>query len=65
MSDWIKWKWTPEKPYPETLDTKVRAKWSDGEKDYSPLPVRAWKWAFNTPECQELLITHYSIAEDR
>lgn len=30
MTDWIKWNWTPEKPYPETLDTDVFVKFRDG-----------------------------------
>ena len=27
---WIEWTWTEEKPYPETLDTVVYVKFSDG-----------------------------------
>ena len=28
---WIEWTWTEEKPYPETLDTKVDIKYANGE----------------------------------
>lgn len=31
MTDWIKWEWTPEKPYPETLETMVYVKFRNGE----------------------------------
>lgn len=30
MSEWIEWKWTEEKPYPETLETEVYVKYRDG-----------------------------------
>lgn len=30
MADWIEWKWTPEKPYPESLGTEVYVKFKDG-----------------------------------
>lgn len=29
-NEWIEWKWTPEKPYPETLDTMVYTRHDDG-----------------------------------
>lgn len=29
-NNWIEWKWTPEKPYPETLETEVYVKYNDG-----------------------------------
>lgn len=32
MPDWIEWKWTPEKPYPETLETRVLVKFRDGKE---------------------------------
>lgn len=36
MSDWIKWNWTPEKPYPETLETNVFVRFRCGlESKYS------------------------------
>jgi len=30
MTDWIEWKWTPEKPYPETLETEVYVEYKCG-----------------------------------
>lgn len=30
MIDWIEWKWTEEKPYPETLGTEVYVKYKRG-----------------------------------
>ena len=28
---WIEWTWTEEKPYPESLDTKVDIKYANGD----------------------------------
>lgn len=42
---WTEWKWTSEKPYPETLDTEVFVKFSDGTDDYGnheAMEVRWW-----------------------
>ncbi len=45
-NNWIEWKWTPEKPYPETLDTMVHVAFTDLETrvdhDRSDLPVSFW-----------------------
>lgn len=30
MSNWVGWKWTEEKPYPETLDTMVYVRFRAG-----------------------------------
>lgn len=30
---WIEWKWSPEKTYPETLETEVEIRYK-GEEDY-------------------------------
>jgi len=32
MNEWIEWKWTPEKTYPETLETKIDVKFDDGDQ---------------------------------
>lgn len=29
-NNWIEWKWTPENPYPETLETEVYVRYRDG-----------------------------------
>ncbi len=45
MSEWIDWKWSAEKPYPETLGTKVYIKTGDGFDDTAcskPLSVGYW-----------------------
>lgn len=35
---WIEWTWTEDKPYPETLDTKVDIKYANGEVElYEPV----------------------------
>lgn len=41
---WIDWKWTEEKPYPETLDTRVHVMMRDGWNDSkgSPIAVAFW-----------------------
>lgn len=59
MSDWIEWKWTEEKPYPETLETKVYVKCHDGydecKKKFPSSPVGEWHWDIDD-------ITHYKLA---
>ena len=40
---WIEWTWTEEKPYPETLDTVVYVKFSDGTyNEYFADTVEWW-----------------------
>lgn len=42
-NDWIEWKWTPEKPYPEELGTEVFVKYADGAGvDWGSLTVSFW-----------------------
>lgn len=43
-SNWIEWKWTEEKPYPETLDTKVIVKFADGWDDSESTVHRTVAW---------------------
>lgn len=75
MSEWIEWKWTPEKPYPETLETRVLTKRGKGKErsiDKTPSSVGFWfgdedvgtvsNWNINCKEWAR--ITHYRIAED-
>lgn len=70
---WIEWNWTPEKPYPETLDTLVYIKClSDGyvEGDFSyPSPVSEWLCDSIVGEGKNIWephhhgsITHYRLA---
>jgi hypothetical protein len=41
--DWIEWVYTPEKPYPETLETKVLVQFLDGFcNDLPPHTVEYW-----------------------
>lgn len=42
---WIEWVYSPEKMYPETLDTKVLVSFRDGREDTSsdPQTVRFWR----------------------
>lgn len=48
MTEWTPWKWTLEKPYPETQDTMVRVvlDWEDPEKELNSKPdlVSEWNW---------------------
>lgn len=44
MSDWIEWKWTPEKPYPETLETLVDVKFRNVESEGSDF-VKNWDFS--------------------
>lgn len=30
MSNWVRWSWSKEKPYPETLETAVDVRFADG-----------------------------------
>lgn len=59
MSEWIEWKWTEEKPYPETLETRVFICLDGLELGIQPFDdfVENWWWE---PEDG---ITHYRIAE--
>lgn len=41
MSNWIEWKWSPEKTYPETLETEVVVKYRDGLEGGAN-PVSHW-----------------------
>lgn len=45
-NEWIEWNWTPEKRYPETLETLVYIKClSDGyEEDYRYDPAEIGYW---------------------
>lgn len=41
-SEWIEWKWSPEKTYPETLETEVWVKYRDGMVSHIPDKVAFW-----------------------
>lgn len=69
--EWIEWTWTEEKPYPETLETKVYVKFQDGEDDThnnAPETVKFWKdgltskWQKANLFDSGALITHYKLA---
>lgn len=69
--DWIEWHWTPEKPYPETLETEVFVAFTDNDirviHDKEPLPVSFW-FGEGTPSTSNWVagsyasITHYKLA---
>lgn len=41
--EWIEWKWSPEKKYPETLKTKVFVKLRNGDEHVKVArPVSCW-----------------------
>lgn len=61
QNNWIEWKWTPENPYPETLETMVDIRWVNGGEIDSPAPVKYWEWDIQGNDTD---ITHYRIAED-
>lgn len=42
MNDWIEWVYTPEKPYPETLDTLIYVRHRNGWEDLTPIHVGFW-----------------------
>jgi hypothetical protein len=70
MSDWIEWKWTPEKPYPETLETMCYVIFGDGWDSYENESIaKVGFWVYGVNNFREDLspserITHYRIAED-
>lgn len=68
-ADWIEWKWTPEKPYPETWETLVYIKClSDGYEEtyeYDPDVVSYWMSVDNKNIWEPNhygSITHYRLA---
>lgn len=69
QNNWIEWKWTPEKPYPETLKTRVHIKcrdgWEGGDKSKRST-VAFWRLGFDNwiDDNSGDAITHYRIAED-
>lgn len=68
-NDWIEWKWTPEKPYPETLETKIHVRFDDGD-ELGPFSVFMWydkldDWNNYHPDSEWPMVTHYRIAEDK
>ena len=64
MSEWIEWKWTPEKPYPETLETRVWIKLDNVDTDEHTYPSMVKYWEWDDFELGNGKITHYRIAED-
>lgn len=43
MNDWIEWHYTPEKPYPETLDTELSmVRFRDGQEYCTNWTVEIW-----------------------
>lgn len=68
MSDWIEWRWTPEKPYPEIFETKVLVRYADGCETKRPLTVGSWiisapKRSGWHPSRGQYRITHYRVVE--
>lgn len=76
MSDWIEWRWTPEKPYPETLETEVYVAFTDEvftddvrvDHDKNKLPVSFW-YGEGTPSTSNWFpgsyasISHYKVVK--
>lgn len=65
---WIKWTWTKEKPYPETLDTMVDVLFYGDTEIYENFRVEVWsEYAldnFNPHEASgRQLISHYRISK--
>ncbi len=58
--NWIEWKWTPEKPYPETLDTMVDILWVTGDGPESPEKVEYWEWDIQGNDTD---ISHYKVVK--
>lgn len=50
---WIEWVYSPEKQYPETLDTKVLVKFRDGEVLKTECSVSFWYSSFEPCEHRE------------
>lgn len=67
MSDWIKWEWTKEKPYPETLETDVYVRWNDGDDDDQVWQVSDWCLRrinfYNPKSSPQYYITHYKVVK--
>lgn len=66
--EWIEWTWTEEKPYPETLGTKIYIRHRDGETDDAdgaPLSVGFWRRHHNLWHHSGSIddITHYKVAK--
>ena len=59
-SEWIEWKWTEERPYPETLETRVHVKFRCGDTDeyFKAQTVSQWGWE----KKEGNPITHYRLA---
>lgn len=53
-NDWTEWTYTDEKPYPETLDTKVIVKFRDGVESCYVLEVDLWCGDGNNSNWQQL-----------
>lgn len=69
-NNWIEWKWTPEKPYPESLATMVSVKFADGSSDEFSYPVNVSFWYANgkssnwDPNVSKMAaITHYKVVK--
>lgn len=58
---WVEWKWTPEKPYPETLETDVWVKLKYGYCDELAPPFLVYDWDWT--EIGDGSITHYKLAK--
>ena len=59
-NNWIEWKWTPEKPFPN-VDGDVYIRHDDGWESKNCCGVMGWLWE---QSCSGEGITHYRIAED-
>jgi len=66
---WTEWKWTPEKPYPETLETiPAMVKLRTGEELENFMRVKEWysydKGNFNHKYNHPLDIVAYKLASE-
>lgn len=58
-SEWIEWKWSPEKTYPETLDTKVYVRLRNSQ-EFTEVPLPVSHWYSESPEQSSWFLTHSS-----
>lgn len=63
MSDWIKWEWSEENPYPESLDTLVyvRFMFHNNWESSQARPVKEWGWVNVWKDKSPNDITHYKL----
>lgn len=65
MNEWIEWKWTPERPYPETLGTYVSVRTRCTDWDSYPQSVEWWGGESNQgnwhPDAEDAQIIEYCV----